>query len=92
MSPSLCLVLKVILTWYFAQMRETIQKLQFRIDRQENDHKAVIVDFNGPKGLVIIGREWLKTGAGRYIDGVHLYIVEDARAFGDGSPDVRFVH
>jgi hypothetical protein len=64
----------------------------FRIDQDDKSHVAVIVNFDGPDGIIIIDEDWMKTGREKPHSGVYLYITGKGWIMGDERPDVRFVH
>ncbi|KAK0702677.1 hypothetical protein B0H67DRAFT_499960 [Lasiosphaeris hirsuta] len=79
-------------------VREKVGLGDFYIDKNEENHVAAIINFEGPRGVVMLGTQTLVTGGGnenRSEDGEFLYITTSAFILApgdDGEPDVRFVH
>lgn len=70
-------------------------RLEVYIDEDEKNHIAVIINFNGPGGLIIADDEILATGRHRSESGKRLCITTRALIIadiGDGKPDISFVH
>jgi hypothetical protein len=68
-------------------------KLKFRIDTDHNDPDfvAVVLNFDGPDGVLIVEGVWLKAGEYKRGDGQYLYITSEAEVFGEQKPDVRYI-
>ncbi|KAK0721156.1 hypothetical protein B0H67DRAFT_512805 [Lasiosphaeris hirsuta] len=67
----------------------------FYIDKNEKNHVAIIINFEGRRGILMLGDQLLVTGRGKSEDGECLYITTSAFILApgdDGGPDVRFVH
>lgn len=70
--------------------------LELYIDENEKNHVAVVINFDGPGGMVIVGNDILVTGENRSESSERLYITTRAVIIAadgdDGKPDIRFVH
>lgn len=81
-------------------MKETASRLKFSIDTERKNHVAVMVNFEGPGGVVLVNHELITVGADREIklkeeSGKRLDITTTALVVGtytERVPDVRFVH
>ena len=75
------------------QNAEEKTKLKLRMEKEERGtHVAVVLNFDGPFGLVIIDNKWLKTGNEKPHGGRYLYFTTNAETLGDPKPDLRFVY
>ena len=68
------------------------ERLSYYINQDETNHIAIIVDFDGPDGIVIVDglKDLIITGREDQ-SGVHLFIGK-GWIFGEPKPDVRFIH
>ncbi|KAK3371856.1 hypothetical protein B0T24DRAFT_339699 [Lasiosphaeria ovina] len=73
-------------------VREEVGKGLFRMDSSSRDSIAVVVNFNGPDGIIIIDGVWLTTGENKLEDGRYLYISSDTFIAGEEQPAVDYVH
>lgn len=71
---------------------EERSQLKFRMDSSSRDSIAVVVNFNGPDGIIIIDGVWLTTGENKLEDGRYLYISSDTFIAGEEQPAVDYVH
>ncbi|KAK4220441.1 hypothetical protein QBC38DRAFT_404891 [Podospora fimiseda] len=71
--------------------QEDRSELQMDANHDDKNFVAVIVDFDGPSGLIIIDGVWLQTGPGKTENGKYLYITSDADVFGEDKPDVQYI-
>ncbi len=62
------------------------------MDDHEKDFIAVIVDFDGPEGVVVVDNVWLLPGEDEGVHGKRLYITSNADVFlGLEQPDVYYI-
>ncbi len=61
------------------------------MDRYDQDFVAVVVNFDGSNGVIIVDEVWLKTGEGQTRHGKYLYITSNAEVFGEDKPDVDYI-
>ncbi len=52
---------------------------------------AVVIDFDGPNGVIIVDGDWLTAGEGKTEHGKYLYITSNANVFGVDKPDVYYI-
>ena len=73
-----------------------ISQCDFYIDKNEKNHVAVIINFEGRRGMVMLDGLVFVTGREKSEDGECLYITTSffvlAPGDDDGGPDVSFVH
>lgn len=63
------------------------------MDGDERNSAAVVVNFDGSDGLIVVDNVWLTTGKMKARGGKWLYISLPTRTFmGGGEPDVRYIH
>jgi hypothetical protein len=74
------------------QTEEERSKLELRMDSHGRDFVAVVIDFDGPDGVIIVDEVWMTAGEDKTEGGKRLYLTSDARVFGDGEPHVYYIH
>jgi hypothetical protein len=62
------------------------------MDGDERNCVAVVVDFDGPDGVIIVDEIWLTTGERKSRHGKWLFITSNAYVFGEDKPDVGYIH
>lgn len=60
-------------------------------DSNNQDFVAVVIDFDGSHGVIIVDRVWLTTGEGKTMNGTHLFITSDTHVAGDEQPDFYYI-
>ncbi len=61
------------------------------MDSHEQDFVAVVVNFDGPSGVIVVDNVWLVTGEDKTKHGKYLYITSNADVFGIEQPDVSYI-
>lgn len=77
-------------------VREKVGLGDFYIDKNEKNHVAAIINFEGRRGMLMLGQLLLVTGIeNKTMPGERLFITTSAFILApgdDGGPDIRFVH
>ncbi len=77
------------------QPEEEKSKIKLQMDANNQDFVAIIVDFDGAGGLVVVNGKWLTTGDEddkTRRRGRHLYYSTSATVLGQEKPDMQFIH
>lgn len=62
------------------------------MDGDDRNCVAVVVDFDGSDGLIIINGDLLAAGRGKSLNGKWLYITFDAFVPCEDKPNVGYIH
>ncbi len=65
--------------------------MQLVIGTDERNHVAVVINFDGPDGMVVVNGNWLSTGKHKSNPGRYLYFTTSAERVGEEQADVRFI-
>ena len=61
------------------------------MDNHGKDFIAVVVNFDGHDGVIIVDNAWLTAGEDQTEQGDYLYITSNADVFGIEQPEVYYI-